>query len=77
MTKVDICNKALTLLGAAPITSIDDDTATARSLNRVYDISLESILHEAKWNFATKRSEKITLEEYRKRMNLSYKMLLD
>jgi hypothetical protein len=68
MTKVDICNKALTLLGAAPITSIDDDTATARSLNRVYDISLESILHEAKWNFATKRdllSEvEVTLDWY-------------
>ena len=29
------------------------------------------------WNYATKRSEKITLEEYRERMNLSYKMLLD
>lgn len=29
------------------------------------------------WNFATKRSEKITLEEYRKRLNLSYKLIVD
>lgn len=55
MTKVDLCNKALTLLGASPIVSLDDSTANARALNRVYEISLKDLLSECKWNFATRR----------------------
>jgi len=55
-TKTDIVNKALTLVGAAPITSITEDTNNAAILRRVYDISLRSILSEGKWNFATKRA---------------------
>ena len=55
MTKVDLCNKALTILGSSPIVSLDDSTANARALNRVYEISLKDILSECKWNFATKR----------------------
>lgn len=56
ISKTDIANKALTLIGANPIINIDDDTNNARILNRVYEISLRSILAECKWNFATKRS---------------------
>lgn len=55
ITKTDILNKALTQVGANPITSIDDSTNNARILSRVYEISLRSILSECKWNFATKR----------------------
>jgi hypothetical protein len=55
MTKVEIINKALTLIGAAPIVNITDDTNNARIMNRVYDLSLRSILSETCWNFATKR----------------------
>lgn len=55
ISKTELCNKALTFLGSQPIVSIDDDTANARALNRVYEISLRSILGECKWNFATKR----------------------
>ncbi len=56
-TKTEIVNKALTLVGATPVTNIDtDDTNNARILNRVYDLSLRSILSETCWNFATKRS---------------------
>lgn len=54
-SKVELINKSLTLVGANPITSIDDDTNNARIINRVYDIALRSILSECKWNFATKR----------------------
>lgn len=53
--KTDILNKALTLVGAAPVTSISQDSNNARVLNRTYEISLRSILGECKWNFATKR----------------------
>ena len=56
ITKTDILNKALTLIGAAPIINIDDDSNNARILNRVYETALRSVLSEAKWNFATKRS---------------------
>lgn len=56
ITKTELVNKALTLVGANPITSLDDDTNNARIVNRVYEISLKSILSECKWNFATKRA---------------------
>jgi hypothetical protein len=55
MTKTEIINKALTLIGAAPIVNITDDTNNARIMNRVYDMSLRSILSECLWNFAVKR----------------------
>lgn len=57
ISKTDILNKALTLVGAAPITNISDDTNNARILSRVYEISLREILAECKWNFATKRAD--------------------
>ena len=76
MTKVEIINKALTLIGAAPITSIDDDTNNARVMNRIYDISLRSILSECLWNFATKRrllaTSTDTLEWYDSGVNIVY-----
>lgn len=56
LDKTQIVNKALTLVGASPVTSITQDSNNARVLNRVYDISLRSILGECKWNFATKRA---------------------
>jgi hypothetical protein len=55
ISKTGLINKALTLVGANPITNIDDDTNNARVANRVYEISLKSILSECKWNFATTR----------------------
>jgi hypothetical protein len=55
VSKTDILNKALTLVGAQPVINIDDDTNNARILSRVYEIALRSILAECKWNFATKR----------------------
>jgi len=56
ISKVSIVNKALTEVGATPITSLDDGTNNADIVNRVYEISLKSILSRSKWNFATKRS---------------------
>ena len=56
VTKTDILNKALTLVGGTPITSIDDETNNARILSRVYETSLRSVLSEEKWNFATTRA---------------------
>ena len=56
VSKTSLVNKALTIVGAYPITSITDDTNNARVVNRVYEISLKSILGECKWNFATLRA---------------------
>ena len=56
ISKTEICNKALTLVGANPITSITDDTQNARIINRVYELSLKSILSEAPWVFALRRT---------------------
>lgn len=54
-SKVEIINKGLTLVGAAPITNIDDNSNNARIASRVYPLSLRSVLSACKWNFATKR----------------------
>lgn len=56
LTKTDILNKALTLVGASPIINIDDSSTNARVLSRVYESALRGILSECKWNFATKRA---------------------
>lgn len=55
-TTVGICNKALVLCGASPITALTDDTANARALNAVFDIARKSILTECRWTFALTRS---------------------
>jgi len=56
ISKTEICNKALTLVGANSIVSITDDSQNARILNRVYELSLKSILSEAPWVFALRRT---------------------
>ena len=55
ISKTALINKALTIVGAAPITNIDDDTNNARVVNRVYDIARHSVLCECCWNFAATR----------------------
>ena len=51
-----IVNKALVLCGAATIININDNTPNAIDLANVYELSLQSILSECKWNFCTSRS---------------------
>ena len=55
-SQTDILNKALTLVGAAPVVSINDGTTNANVLSNVYSIALQSVLSESKWNFATTRA---------------------
>ena len=53
-TKTSICNKALALLGEEAINSIDDNTTkAARVCKQFYDFSLQSVLSNGKWPFAT------------------------
>lgn len=51
-----LINKALVLVGATTITSINDGTPNANALSNVYELSLQSILSECKWNFCTSRA---------------------
>lgn len=55
-SQTSIINKALTMVGAATITNINDGTPNAQTLSNVYEIALQSILSECKWNFCTSRS---------------------
>lgn len=55
ISRTEIVNKALTLVGAEPIVNLTDDTRNARVVNRIYELSLKSILSEAPWNFALRR----------------------
>ena len=61
VSKVEIVNRALTLIGASPIVSLDDDVKNARITNRIYDSTLKDLLSETHWNFATKRKLLATL----------------
>ena len=54
-SQTDILNKALVLVGAATVISINDGTPNAIALSNVYEMSLQSILSECKWNFCTTR----------------------
>ena len=55
-TKFQICSRALTRIGANPISSFDDSSALAESrvAGREWDILVETLLTEHKWKFAQK-----------------------
>lgn len=55
-SQTQIINKALVLVGAATVVSISDNSPNAIALSNVYELSLQSILAECKWNFCTTRS---------------------
>lgn len=59
MTKLQILNKTLRLLGAQKVTSAQlsaDSTEQARILNDIYDSVLDETLSSHPWNFAIKRA---------------------
>jgi len=54
---VDICNQALTKLGASRITSLLDDTKQARSLNAIFETKRDAELAAHPWTFAITRAQ--------------------
>jgi len=56
-SSVEICNIALTKLGAARITSLSDNTKQARALNAIFDSVRDAELTKHPWSFAIKRAE--------------------
>lgn len=55
--ETDIVNVALRLIGAQPITSLDDGSESANAADGIYTELLDDILRTHNWNFATKRQK--------------------
>ncbi|MFV5370017.1 hypothetical protein VXO74_15055 [Acinetobacter junii] len=54
-TKTNLCNQALSLIGADSITSFEENTSTARRMRTVYDSSRKALLRLHPFQCATKR----------------------
>lgn len=54
---VDVVNVALRRVGAARITSLTEDDASAVVANDIFDEILDDLLRQHAWNFATKRAK--------------------
>jgi len=52
-SKLDICNKALLMMGAAKITSLSDESTEAEVVDTIYEDLVRSTLTETRWRFAT------------------------
>lgn len=55
-TEVEICNSALTKIGAERITALSDQTPQAILCNAQYALTRDSLLEAHPWNFAIKRA---------------------
>lgn len=53
--EVKICNRALTLIGAARINRLDEDSKEARLCNQFYSMVRDEITQAHNWNCATAR----------------------
>jgi len=56
-TKIDICAKALVLMGAQPITSFDDGSTEALVASNIYEDIVQASLCKHRWNFATTQKQ--------------------
>lgn len=52
-SEVEICNRALQMLGAQAITSLSENSKNSRECNRCYNSLRQSLLRAHPWNFAT------------------------
>lgn len=60
---VAICNRALDMLGADPVTSLDDNTKAARLCARNYEPVRDAVLRAYPWNAAVRRAALAALAE--------------
>jgi hypothetical protein len=56
-TQLEICNLAMTVLGADTIVALSDSSANARRITAVYTPCLEDVLRSHPWNFAIMRTQ--------------------
>lgn len=57
VTKISICNEALSMIGAKAIQSFDDNTDNARRCAAIYDSTRRALLRMHPWSFAKKRAQ--------------------
>lgn len=55
ISKIDICNQALSIVGAQSVQALTDNTREAQVCNLWYDQCLRTVLGSHPWNFATYR----------------------
>lgn len=55
-TDVTLCNRAIQKVGGQPITTLADDSESARACNRIYADTVYQELRLNNWNFAVKRA---------------------
>mgnify|MGYP006287175661 CR=1 FL=1 len=60
---IDVANRALTKLGSARITSLDDDVKAARAVKSCFYDILDAELRKNRWSFAMKRSSLAALSD--------------
>jgi hypothetical protein len=60
---IDICNLALSRVGAARIQSLDDNTKAARECTTILPFSRDAVLRSYDWAFARKRLDLALLDE--------------
>ena len=56
-TKVDICARALIMIGAQPISSFDDGSTEAFVASNLYENITQSILCRHRWRFSTEQQQ--------------------
>jgi hypothetical protein len=54
-SEIQICNLALSHIGAPTIAALSESTRQARECNRLYEVNRDAVLADYPWNFATKR----------------------
>ena len=55
-TPLDICSRALILIGAEPISSFDDGTTEATVAVNMYEDVVQAALVNSRWRFATNQN---------------------
>lgn len=62
-TSIDICSKALLLIGANSITSFEDETREAEVCNSLYNTIKDSLLSNRLWSFSMKQVDLARLQQ--------------
>jgi hypothetical protein len=57
VSKIDICNQGLVLIGANTIASFTDNTVESKVANQLYETTLRALLTKARWRFASKQQQ--------------------
>lgn len=76
---VEIYNKALRLIGAEPVSSIDDSSKAGNILRNLYPMVLDKCLMSGVWGFALKRFQptEVSLEDNKTKYAHGYSLVVE